>query len=366
MRILFVTRKFPPSVGGMEVFAEELFLALKPKCDELILFRPDPPILGRPGLFALLRFFAKASAAVLRNAPEVDVVLLGDAVLTPLAWLSKLRVRGSGLATVVAAHGNDVYYALRRNVGSIIYKVALKLFARSTDLLVANSSDTREVATSLGFRRTARIPLATRQIPVPAENPPPEKSILFAGRLMRCKGLAWFIAEVMPKLDPHITLLVAGPAWDQAEMDAVSGCPRARYLGTLPRDSLPQLRTEVIACIMPNLPAHLSGQNEGFGLSALESSAVGTPVVASKLGGLAEAVIDGITGFLVEPLDASGFAARINAISNWNEQDRRGFAIRARQTVAECFTWDRVADDYLAEFERLSPRVGGHQTGLPG
>lgn len=356
MRILFVTRKFPPSVGGMEVFSEELFLALERKCGNggVMLFKPDPPIIGRPGVFALLRFFIKASTAVLRDARDVDVVLLGDAVLTPLSWLAKLCTRGS-VATVVTAHGNDVYYARRRKASSIVYRTSLKLFARSADLLVANSADTRRAAAALGFRRTVRIPLATRQIPPGPEAVPPSNSILFAGRLMRCKGLAWFIAEVMPKLDPHVALLVAGPPWDQAEMDAVSDCPQARYLGSLPRDSLPQLRTEVFACIMPNLPAHLSGQNEGFGLSALESSAVGTPVVASNLGGLAEAVVDGITGFLVEPLDASGFAARINAISKWNGQERQEFATRARQTVAERFTWDRVAEDYLAEFERLAP-----------
>lgn len=353
MRILFVTRKFPPSVGGMEVFSEDLFFALGRKCDNLILVKPDPPIIGRPGLFTLLRFLLMASKAVWNNAQKVDIVLLGDAVLTPLAWLAKLRARGA--ATVVTAHGNDVYYAGGKKIASIAYKAILMSFARSADLLVANSSDIRQVAASLGFRRTTRIPLATRPTPPPTDTPPRANSILFAGRLMHCKGLAWFIAEVMPKLDPHITLLVAGPPWDEAEMDAVMACPRARYLGSLSRESLVELRAEVIACIMPNLPAHLSGQNEGFGLSALESAAAGTPVVASKLGGLAEAVVEGVTGFLIDPIDSDAFATRINAIAQWSEEDRRQFASRSRQTIAERFTWDRVANDYLGEFERLSP-----------
>jgi glycosyltransferase involved in cell wall biosynthesis len=120
------------------------------------------------------------------------------------------------------------------------------------------------------------------------------------------------------------------------------------------RELLAELRAKVIACVMPNLPAHLSGQNEGFGLSALESAAAGTPVVASNLGGLAEAVVENITGFLIEPLDPSAFAATINAIAIWSEEDRRQFAMRARQMVAERFTWDRVANDYLGEFERLA------------
>lgn len=353
MRILFVTRKFPPSVGGMEVYAEELFLALERKCNDLTLFKPDPPIIGRPGLLALLRFFINASITVFRNAGKVDVVLFGDAVLTPMAYIAKLRARK--VMAVVAAHGNDVYYAQGRKPSSAFYKAMLKWFARSADLLIANSSDTQRMAASLGFRNTTRIPLATRLRPSSMDSVRRQNSILFAGRLIRCKGLAWFIQEVMPKIDPSVDLLVAGPPWDSPEMDAVLNCPRARYLGSMSREPLAELRATVIACIMPNLPAHLSGQNEGFGLSALESAAVGTPVLASNLGGLAEAVVEDITGFLIEPLDANAFAAKINEIARWSEEDRQQFAIRARQVVAERFTWDRVANDYLREFERLAP-----------
>ena len=173
---------------------------------------------------------------------------------------------------------------------------------------------------------------------------------------MPCKGMSWFVREVMPLVDPNVTLLVAGPPWDCEEMNAVAQCSRARYLGVLSRESLAELRSECIACIMPNLPAHLSGQNEGFGLSALESAAVGVPVIASNLGGLAEAVVNGVTGFLVEPMDAEGFAARINEVATWHPLRRQQFAQGARQTIAERFTWDRVADDYFKEFERLTAR----------
>lgn len=351
MRILFVTRKFPPSVGGMEVYAEELFAALGRTDQELIIFKPDPPILGRPKLGRLSRFFARAAAAVFRNASKVDIVFLGDAVLVPLAWVAKLRRRS--VVTVVAAHGNDVYYAQGSNAASVFYRAMLKLFSRTADLLIANSSDTQLVAASLGFRNAARVPLGTRLNFNPQVHAANRDSILFAGRLMHCKGLAWFLREVMPKVDSHINLLVAGPPWDPEEMESVRECPRARYLGSLSQEELAQLRAQVLACIMPNLPARLSGQNEGFGLSALESAAAGTPVVASKLGGLAEAVLDGVTGFLIEPLDARAFASCINAIAAWDTQRRIRFAARARQTISERFTWDRVANDYLRHFESL-------------
>ena len=352
MRILFVTRKFPPSVGGMEVFAEQLAAALQQECSGFRLFKPDPPIIGRPGPATLLRFLVKASLQIWREARTVDIVLLGDALLTPLVWLAKLSTRGT-VATVVTAHGNDLYYAGRPGPGSVIYRVMLRFFSRYADLLIANSSDTRKAAVALGFRHTSRIPLATR-LPQKAEPPPTRRdAILFAGRLIHYKGLAWFISEVLPKVAAHVKLLVAGPAWDSEELLAVEICPRAVYLGNLSQEELAQLRLQVIACIMPNLPARLTTQNEGFGLSALESAAAGTPVVAAKVGGLAEAVVDGVTGFLVDPMHADDFAARINDILGWGQDRREQFAQTARQTIQERFTWNRVADDYMAEFERL-------------
>ena len=359
MRILFVTRKFPPSVGGMEVFAEELSLALQAKCRDVTVFKPVPAILGRPGPLVLLRFFLKATVTVLSHARKTDIVLLGDGVLTPLAWVAKLGSFGK-VATVVTAHGNDMYYARRRKVSAAIYRATLRIFSRYADLLIANSSDTQRVATSVGFQHSITIHLATRPADEALLLEPQSKSILFAGRLMRCKGMSWFVRTVMPLVDPSVTLLVAGPTWDPEELEAVAQCQRARYLGTVPRESLPKLRGECIACIMPNLPAELSGQNEGFGLSALESAAVGVPVVASNLGGLAEAVVEGVTGFLVNAMDANGFAERINEIAGWNTARRRHFALTARQTITERFTWERVAIDYLNEFGRLvSPeRIG--------
>lgn len=351
MRILFVTRKFPPSVGGMELYSEELFHALVRKGADVTLFKPNPPIIGRPSPVSLLVFFVKASISVIRNARTAQVILFGDALLTPLAGVAKLSSRGA--ATVVTAHGNDVYFARKGGLLAAVYKTLLKRFARWVDLLIANSSDTEREANAFGFRHTLRIPLATQLVPNPEKISLPESTILFAGRLIHYKGLAWFITEVLPKVDSRIQLLVAGPPWDAEEMNAVNECPRARYLGNLSREALVRLRMRVIMCIMPNLPPNVAKQNEGFGLSALESAAAGTPVVASRVGGLAEAVVDGVTGFLIEPMDAVAFAKCINKIAGWDSVRRQQFSAAARETIAERFTWDRVADDYLTKFECL-------------
>lgn len=353
MRILFVTRKFPPSVGGMELYSEELFNALVRKGEDVTLFAPNPPIIGRPSATSLLFFFVKASIFIVRNARRAEVILFGDALLTPLAGIAKLSSRGNA-ATIVAAHGNDVYFAKKSGLPAAIYRAFLKQFARRVDLLIANSADTRREAEALGFRHATRVPLATQPISISETPSTPERAILFAGRLIQYKGLAWFITEVLPRIDSRIQLLVAGPAWDAEEMAAVNECSRARYLGSLSREALIRLRMQVVACIMPNLPPPIAKQNEGFGLSALESAAAGTPVVASRLGGLVEAVIDGVTGFLIDPMDAAAFATCINNIANWDPVRRQQFSAVARETITERFTWDRVASDYIAEFKRLA------------
>lgn len=337
----------------MEVFAEKLWSALHEQNPRTELLNPTPAIIGRPGITRLLRFFVRAACVLVAHASKYDVVLFGDAVLTPLARLVKWRTHGR-IATVVAAHGNDVYYARRTSVAGHVYRTLLRLGLRSVDLLIANSEATRKVAKSIGFAHTSTVHLATEQQPAVSNPESSNRTILFAGRLMYCKGLAWFVNEVMPMIEPSITLTVAGPEWDSSELSAVLQCPRAHYLGTVKRDALPALRSHCLACVMPNLPAQLSGQNEGFGLSALEAPAVGVPVVAAKLGGLAEAVVDGVTGFLVEPMNARAFAERINTIAGWTAEQRARFATHARETIAERFTWDRVARDYLREFARLT------------
>lgn len=352
MRILFVTRKFAPSVGGMETWAEELYQALERTDCDIQLVKPNPSIIGKPGALRLLRFFVQASLAIARGSRRFDVILLGDAALTPLVWIGWLFSLGR-ISTVVAVHGNDVYFAHRHGMRPAIYQAFLRGSARHVALAIANSKDTENAASVLGFQNISRIPLATH-LPAPSEpHPPRKKAILFAGRLIHYKGLAWFIADVLPKVSMNIELLVAGPAWDPGEMRAVEGCRRATYLGSLSHEALADLRTRVLACVMPNLPPRLTSQNEGFGLSALESAAAGTPVVAARLGGLLDAVVDGVTGFLVEPMDAEDFAAHIHKITAWDFAQREQFAHTARQIIAERFTWDRVVRDYLREFRRI-------------
>lgn len=345
MRLLFVTRKFPPSTGGMEVFSKQLYDALRRLDPQTQAFVPASPIIGRPSLIQLLKFYLGAAIQIVRDRRRIDVLLLGDTLLLPLALVARLFCRHE-VTVVGTAHGNDVFFAEGTASNSKVYRFVIARFANMVNLLVANSQYTAQAASTLGFENVAVVPLATT-IQNVSRFDAPRPVILFAGRLIRYKGLSWFIREVLPLVNVRLSLQVAGPPWDETEMNAVKQCVRVKYLGVLDPVELAALRASVTVCIMPNLPADATTQGEGFGLSALEAPAVGVPIIVTSCGGLQEAVVEDVTGFLVEPLAAKAFAAKINEIYSWTEERRRKYSDNARKMISERFTWERVGRDYL-------------------
>jgi glycosyltransferase involved in cell wall biosynthesis len=90
--------------------------------------------------------------------------------------------------------------------------------------------------------------------------------------------------------------------------------------------------------------------SEPFGLVALEAALMRRPVVACRVGGLVEAVEDGVTGLLVDAEAPEALAAAlIWVLTNSLEADRMG--ARARARARRLFAWDRCVDDYERLYE---------------
>ncbi|PZQ59884.1 MAG: glycosyl transferase [Sphingomonas taxi] len=89
---------------------------------------------------------------------------------------------------------------------------------------------------------------------------------------------------------------------------------------------------------------HLINFDEPFGLSVVEALACGTPVIATRRGSMPELIDDGVTGFLVDTP-----AQAVAAIERAGEIDRAA----CRRAVAERFSVERMADDYLALYRRI-------------
>jgi glycosyltransferase involved in cell wall biosynthesis len=89
---------------------------------------------------------------------------------------------------------------------------------------------------------------------------------------------------------------------------------------------------------------HLINFDEPFGLSVIEAMACGTPVIATRRGSMPELIEHGVTGFLVDSLEEAA-----DAIERVGEIDRAA----PRRAVEERFTVDRMADAYLALYQKI-------------
>lgn len=333
-------------MGGMETYSKALSDALQTHLEVETIVLPGHTDGSVPRASEILRFGFRAACNILfmRQAPTVTHV--ADMASWPLAFCARIRNRGG--RQVLSAHGTDVSYPLRGGVKGRLYGAYLRLGARLLGpvTVVANSAATAEATKSYGFSTVDVVPLAAE---VTANDVvTPRSSLLFCGRLIKLKGLSWFVDEVLPLLPETVTLDVAGTLWDEAEA-AVLHDTRVNYLGRLDQDKLWQACAEALCVVVPNIDVP-SGAFEGFGLVALEASAAGGLVLASRQAGLKDAVIDGETGFLLPPGYAGAWAEKIRDVLSWNETRRTTFTQNAKDVCARHFTWERVAADTVSAY----------------
>jgi glycosyltransferase involved in cell wall biosynthesis len=97
---------------------------------------------------------------------------------------------------------------------------------------------------------------------------------------------------------------------------------------------------------MPNIGCE--GRDfEGFGLTAVETAADQGVLLAARIDGITDAVIDRGTGFLLPPEDADSWAARIHEIAEWSLAERRAFVLEAFELARREYSWARVAERTL-------------------
>jgi phosphatidylinositol alpha-1,6-mannosyltransferase len=354
MRVLFVSRKWPPAVGGMETYSAELTSELAHLVDLDLRVLPGRSTGYPPSAVQLAWFILSTGAFLWRHRGRYDLVHFGDVVLFPLAWLhAKCAPNASRVITV---HGLDLTYGRRKGAAPAIYRAFLRWAVRrgsAAQAYLANSQNTARLAEGAGFRPARAVPLGVRPTTdapysCPAELPP---YLLFVGRLVRRKGAAWFAEHVLPRLPPDLELRVVGKSWDQVEVATLRANPRVRILGYLPDEALNEQRRRSVAVIMPNIPSPDETDVEGFGLTALEPAANGVPILAAALEGLVDAVRNDCTGYLIPPEQPEAWAAKVVDVLGWSAERRTRFAAAAWRTLTTEFAWARVARDTLQCYE---------------
>ena len=181
-----------------------------------------------------------------------------------------------------------------------------------------------------------------------------EKILLYVGRVEPLKGLDLLVetAAQMDSEDGVRMIVVGADANGGQEMDRVKQLAKERdledqidFVGQVDHNDLPLYYNAADVCVVPSY-------YESFGLVALESMACGTPVVATRVGGLSTIIQHGRTGYLKPWRCPDAFANSVEMIiSSEGLQQSMGEAARLR---AEGMGWDNVAAMMWEEYAVLT------------
>ncbi len=284
---------------------------------------------------------------------KVQLILVQDALLAPLGvllgGLSKKPV-------IVVAHGLDVTW------DHGWYRWPVHGALRRASRVVCVSRATRDVCIAVGLseKNLVVIPNGVETHDGLGKREGAAR-ILFVGRLVERKGIHWFLKEVVPKLSSEIGVDVVGEGPMRAELlkavkDNDTNTNNVQLHGAVSEDQLRKLYSLARVVVMPNLP--VSGDMEGFGISALEAGSWGIPVVASDMEGLQDAVENERTGLLVPSGDPERWQHAIEAALEWDQEKRR----KIKEGVQERFNWKRIAGTYgdlILEVVQEGTKAGG-------
>jgi glycosyltransferase involved in cell wall biosynthesis len=345
MRVLFVTRKYPPKLGGMESLSYGLTTGF-----------PEPKTtiaLGRSQAH-LVWFLPYVILRVAFTAARYDVIHLGDAMLCVAGLVPRVLLRRK---VAISVHGLDLTFRPR------IYQAYLKLFLRA-DVFIANSESTKRLAEARGLRpvRTILIGVADRYFNVvrgqhrdaELERVAAGRVVLVTlGRLVRRKGAAWFVRHVLPEL-PGVLYALIGVGPDQDEIVRAAReagvSDRLWLAGSVSDERLLDLLGSADVFVMPNIA--VPGNVEGFGIVAIEAAASGLPVVAARLEGIPDAISHGENGHLVTSEDSAAYVTALKAlVSDASERHRQGE--RGRAHTSKHSAWPRIIEQYVELFAGL-------------
>ena len=383
MEILFVTHKYPPSIGGMEKQSFELTQGMK-KHAQVHLLCCD-------GSESKVRFFWSLKRRVrekLKQHPGISILHFNDGLA---AAFCSGEHDFPGLVRSVTLHGLDVVFP-----NSLFQRKILPRF-RHFQSIIAVSQATAQACIQRGLspEKITVIPngvdhdIAT-YIPDAAAQQAfldqynsiltGKKTLILMGRPVLRKGFSWFLKSVFPQLAPEFQVLIIGPFREKRPLSAylldilpanfrkqlelMFGMPsdednlrsilkapqlqgRVKHLGRLPFTDIMQIMSASHAFVMPNIS--VEGDMEGFGLVCLEANLRGLPVFAANLEGITDAVQDQKNGYLLPTQDSTAWLAALDAI-NQAPDFVKNFGLQARKYVLENFGWEKMTASYFNHF----------------
>ncbi len=375
MQVLEVTQRYPPALGGVEIHVAAIAQGLRDRGHTVQISTTD---LGRDRPFRRVGPSLPVTAWPVHRSRAIEVLpaphglgIVAPGMLVEVlqsrpdvvhahafgmapTWFASLRRRLTDTPLVLEPHLD----AGRGTPGWWTYaRLVSHLSVRPADVVVAQTRAEAALLAALGVRpnRIRRIPDGIAlgefedrpQLAAPRESP----TVLFVGRLYPAqKGLDPLIrafARVPPSL--HAQLRLVGEDWGGASVVAALArslgiADRVTMTGPLDRPALLAEYGRADVFVLPSL-------FEPYGIVLMEAMAAGLPIVASRVGGIPEVVLEGENALLCPPGDTAALAVALERLLREPELRVR-FGRRGRDHVRQ-FSWETVLPQWVDLFESL-------------
>ncbi len=380
LKNLFITTIFRPATGGIELCLSNIIQRL-PKRRAVVLTNKNGdesqsfdksqkyPIYRKRLEMHFLKpkwlaspFFALQIA--LKEKVEFVQATHGFASYIAAWSLKKLL----GLPYFVWAYGLDI---LAMQKSKMLYYFVKRIYKEACGG-IANSKFTKQEMSRLGlpqekisvvypgvdgsyFKPGLAVEKVRKKYHIPAE----KKILLSVSRLVSRKGFDLVIRALPTILEkfPHTIYLLGGKGPDEARLRTMvtkSSDPKiqeaVKFIGFVPDQDLPSLYNLADVFLMPS--RQINEDVEGFGMVFLEANACECPVIGGKSGGIPEAIIDGKTGFLVDPGDPQDLASKVIKLLS-DDTLRKRMGQIGRQRVLKEFNWGKITKDFTKKLESL-------------
>ena len=335
-KTLFVTNDFGPRAGGIETFIIGLIERL-PKSSIIVYTSAqddsdayDADWLSNFGVEVIrdkskiLLPTPRVNRAVARIVRERSIKTIAFGAAAPLGWMSSTLRRAGAQRIVALTHGHEVWWAkvfpfnlIMRRIGSttdsLTYLGEFTRSAISKALTTQSAAAMQKIAPGIDIEHFRAVDATALRQYLGLTN---KKVIISVGRLVHRKGQD-FLIESMPQIlkqvpDAHLLLVGQGPYRERLEklVNKHSLRNSVSFIGRIQYKDLPGYICVGDIFVMPSRSRFAGLEVEGLGIVYLEASACGLPVIAGASGGAPDAVIEGVTGFVVDGTKTEQIAKR--------------------------------------------------------
>lgn len=309
MKILLITLEYPPILGGVSTYLTNLYAEAE---DDVTIIAPPTYTFYAWWCWPhWLPFYFQLKKIVQTHRPDEIHV----SHVLPVGQMALWIFKKFKIPYVIIFHGTDLLAAQAQPKKWERVKRIVKHASR----IVVNSQATLRMFNGLIPERTdaSVVPPGVERLQPGASdilqrnNLTGKQYILFLARLVERKGLL-VACEALYKLivanvDIHLVVAGEGPLRMRAEerVRELNIADHITFVGKVTNEEKAQLYSGAHLFWFPAQPTR--GEWEGFGITSLEAQSMGCPVIVSNSGGLPESMIDGESGFAVEPT-AEAFA----------------------------------------------------------